>query len=137
MALADSELVKSSDEYLKAASYYPADDEKHICQPIQFPHIPVRRLTHHSGYLHIAFGALFDVGAPVRDLLEILDKVHDALPRTKAIWEFGVASQSEVRAAFEADMQCREELLRAAEGKSEDELSRMTIRRETVKALQE
>ena len=35
-ALADADRLKSSEEYLTAAGCYPADDEKHICEPIRF-----------------------------------------------------------------------------------------------------
>ncbi|KAM5537059.1 hypothetical protein V8D89_009205 [Ganoderma adspersum] len=119
MAMTNADLLRSSEEYLDAASYYPADDEKHIW------------------YLHVAFGALFDVGGLVKDLLTILNRLHDALPLVKGIWEFGVTSQSEVHAAFAEDMRHRDKLLRVAEGKSEDELNNLSVRHEPVGGVEE
>ena len=97
------------------------------------------RLTRDSsaGYLHVAFGALFDVGGLVKDLLTILNRLHDTLPLVKGIWEFGVGSQSAVDAAFTEDMMHREELLRMAEGKSEEELNTLVVQRESVSTVEE
>ncbi|KAI1797526.1 hypothetical protein LXA43DRAFT_1056655 [Ganoderma leucocontextum] len=106
--------MKASQEYLAAASHYPIDDEKH------------------AWYLHVAFNVQFEVGGPVSYLLMILNKLHDAIPRMKPIWEFSADARSGVHDALEADMKSRGELLRMAEGKTEDELSGMVIRRDWV-----
>ncbi|KAI1798214.1 hypothetical protein LXA43DRAFT_1107045 [Ganoderma leucocontextum] len=105
------ELMESSTEYLEAANYYPIDDEKH------------------AWYLHMAFNVLSDVGGPMDYLLTILNRLHDAIPRMKQIWEVTVDPDASVCEALAADMKHREEFLRMAEGRSEDELSCMIAKR--------
>ena len=131
---ADSELIQSSAGYLNAASYYPVDDEKHTCES---PHFLSLTAAHSdssctTGYLHIAFSMLFDVDGPVEELLAILNKLHNALPHTKTIWVYGTISKSHVGVAFAENMEHREELLRAVEEKTEDELRGLMVRREAV-----
>ncbi|TBU64671.1 hypothetical protein BD310DRAFT_806101 [Dichomitus squalens] len=104
--------MQSSQAYLKAASYFPIDDEKH------------------AGFLHTAFDVQFDVGGPVNYLLMILDKLNDAIPRMKPIWEYGADAQYGAHAAFATDLKFREKLSRAAEGVSEEERGRMCMRRD-------
>ena len=36
MAETDADIRRASDEYVDAAGYYSADDERHICESIQF-----------------------------------------------------------------------------------------------------
>ncbi|KAM5537085.1 hypothetical protein V8D89_009231 [Ganoderma adspersum] len=98
------ELMKSSTEYLKAADFYPVDDEKH------------------AWYLHMAFDVLSQVGGPVNYLLKILNRLHDSMPRMMHIWEATVKPKTDVCEDFAADMKAREEFLRMTEGKSEEEL---------------
>ena len=73
----------------------------------------------------------------MKDLLTMLNRLHEALPLVKRIWEFGVVSQSEVHAAFAEDMRRREKLLYMIEGKSEDELSVLCVRRKPVDHVEE
>ncbi len=65
-------------------------------------------------------------------LLMIVNKLHDAIPRMKPIWEFSADAKSGVHTALRATMKIREELLRMAEGRTDDELGRMVMKCERV-----
>ncbi|KAM5532752.1 hypothetical protein V8D89_013549 [Ganoderma adspersum] len=106
--------MQSSSEYLKAASCYPPDDEKH------------------AWYIHIAFTVQNEVGGPVPYLLMIVNKLHDAIPRMKPIWEFSADAKSGAHAALATTMKVREELLRVTEGKTDEELSHMVMKCENA-----
>ena len=63
------------------------------------------------GYLHIAFTVQNEVGGPVSFPLTTSNKVHDAMPRMKPIWEFSADALSGANAALEGSVKARDELL--------------------------
>ncbi|KAI0666286.1 hypothetical protein C8Q78DRAFT_1083223 [Trametes maxima] len=76
--------------YLRAADVYPLDDE------------------HHLWALHCAWNILYDVGRPAGQLIDILDRMHDTLPRMNDIWDVALETgMREREAAFDKDMQQR------------------------------
>ena len=70
----------------------------------------------------MAFDVLSQVGGRANYLLKILNMLHESIPRMMHIWEATVKPKTDVCEDFEADMKVREEFLRMAEGKSEEEL---------------
>ena len=123
----------ASIEYLKAADYYPVDDEKHACEsPISDTFIcrtsthPRLILNNYSlGYLHMAFDTPSQMGGHLDHLLMVLNRLHDSLSRMKQIWEAIIAPKVDVCEDFAADLKYREQLLRLAKGKSKEEFSRI------------
>lgn len=130
--------MQSAAEYLKAASCYPPDDEKHACKSLGSVGLNTRKQGRpglnliSAGYIHIAFTVQNEVGGPVPYLFMIVNKLHDAIPRMKPIWEFSADAKSGAHAALAATMKVRDELLRVAEGRTEEELSRMVMKCENV-----
>ena len=85
-----------------------------------------------AGYIHIAFTVQNEVGGPVPYLLMIVNKLQDAIPRMKPIWEFSADAKSGAHAALTTTMKFREELLRMIEGRTDEELSRMVMKCESA-----
>ncbi|KAI0639017.1 hypothetical protein C8Q77DRAFT_1078840 [Trametes polyzona] len=90
--------ISAAHSYEDAASFYPQDDEMHIWS------------------LYRAFHISLDVGREAGDLLDILDKVHNAMPKMKTVWEVPLETCVCLReGAFETCATWREELLSSLE----------------------
>ncbi|KAL7285807.1 hypothetical protein ACG7TL_000916 [Trametes sanguinea] len=79
-------------DYLQAAQTYPSDDE------------------HHFWSLYVAFNLLYEAGQPVGELLDILDRIHGAMPEIARVWEVALETgPGERKAAFESLMELRDD----------------------------
>ncbi|OSD05836.1 hypothetical protein PYCCODRAFT_1181830 [Trametes coccinea BRFM310] len=82
----------SAVDYLQAAQTYPSDDE------------------HHFWSLYVAFNLLYEAGQPVGELLEILDRIHAAMPEIARVWEVALETgPGERKAAFESLVELRDD----------------------------
>ncbi|KAI0761196.1 hypothetical protein BD413DRAFT_617245 [Trametes elegans] len=85
-------------DYLKAAEFFPEDDEYHVL------------------YLHCAFKMLLEIGRPAGEILDLLDRIHDLLPKMKEIWKISLVGPTQARdKKFEEDMKIRDDLLKSIE----------------------
>ncbi|KAI0793350.1 hypothetical protein C8Q75DRAFT_557045 [Abortiporus biennis] len=67
---------KAAKGYLKAASYYPTDDENHVW------------------FLNCALEFSFSTSTPVRGLLPIMERIRLAIPEMKKIWQFSALAKT-------------------------------------------
>ncbi len=87
---------KAASAYKETLIYYPPDELYNICElflcsrPVKGDNSRNQSL----GYAHCAFNSLYDAGAPLRELLELLYRLRDTIPIMGHIWEHFVdASQ--------------------------------------------
>ncbi|KAI0336225.1 hypothetical protein GY45DRAFT_1430362 [Cubamyces sp. BRFM 1775] len=85
-------LKAAAESYAQAAEYIPVDDEKHV------------------SYLHYSFECLLEVGSPASQFAAILDRIHEAIPIMKRIWQFS-ADACPRDARLKEDMRMRDRLL--------------------------
>ncbi|KAI0374550.1 hypothetical protein BV20DRAFT_977181 [Pilatotrama ljubarskyi] len=86
-------LKTATEAYLRAADIYPADDEKHL------------------DCLHLAFECLRETGCSSGEQLALLNRIHDAVPVVKRIWEHSADWVSGRNVALQNDMAVRDSLL--------------------------
>ncbi|KAI0688062.1 hypothetical protein C8T65DRAFT_675219, partial [Cerioporus squamosus] len=86
--------IRAGSEYKDAAlKYYPMDDE------------------HHPWFLYCAFNSYYDGGAPARDILDILDRMKESIPRMGRIWEFTANASAGRDQALMQTLAFRQQLL--------------------------
>ncbi|KAH9891072.1 hypothetical protein C8Q73DRAFT_734877 [Cubamyces lactineus] len=85
-------LRAAAESYAQAAEYIPIDDEKHV------------------SYLHYSFDCLLEAGSPASQLAAILNRIHEAIPIMRRIWQFS-ADASPRDARLNDNMRMRDRLL--------------------------
>jgi len=86
--------LKSATAYLQAANTYPDDDELH------------------PWYLKCALGALYRSGAPIKDVLPVLQRIRLSVPKMNEIWEYYPMAQAGRDKALQQALRDEEDLLR-------------------------
>ncbi|KAI0793347.1 hypothetical protein C8Q75DRAFT_557071 [Abortiporus biennis] len=68
--------TQAAKEYIKAASYFPVDDENHLW------------------YLNYSLDYLYAICTPIREILPIMERIRLGIPEKKKIWEFSALSST-------------------------------------------
>ena len=98
--------------YLQAADHFPKDDEYHPCKCffIIFRTYAYTLLSLCSVYLHSAVNNLFQCGVPVNIVLPIMERIREAIPVMKTVWEYSALAQQGRYSMFKATAQQEQEL---------------------------